>query len=211
MPAASRGRTIAAIAVSAAVHVPILVALALHAPFLAVSEEPAGPPEPIIPVLLMPRSLPPTTAAGARPGPIRLHRRQLRFLPPELPVAPLPAPEAATPPPRAAPGPAATKPAVLQDAVKPPVQTALRRSAIGCANPQAAGLTRAEREACEEQLGSGSQTALFPGLGLAAGKQATLDKAGARREADRRYREAPPPPGIGASGEPWQVAPDPHK
>ena len=211
MPSAGRGRTIAAIAVSAAVHVPILVALALHAPFLAIPDEPGGPPEPIIPVLLMPRSLPPTTAPDARPGPIRLHRRQLHTLPQDLPVAPLPAPEAPAPPPVAAPGPVTVRAPPSPEAQRPPVQTALRRSAVGCANPHASGLTRAEREVCEEQLGAGAQTALFPGLGLSAGKQTALDKAGARREGDRRYREAPPPPGIGNSGEPWQILPDPHK
>ncbi|MDB5494200.1 MAG: hypothetical protein JWP86_1537, partial [Phenylobacterium sp.] len=88
MTAARRGRRIAAVALSAAVHALVLTALALHAPVLFIPTEPGGPPEPIIPLLLMPRLPPPAPAAGVQPGPIRLHRRQLRAPLPDLPVAP---------------------------------------------------------------------------------------------------------------------------
>src|SRR5947209_6576895 len=105
MPAAKRGRRIAAVAVSGAVHLLVLAALALHAPTLSIPNEPGGPPEPIIPLLLMPRLPPPVASAGAAPGPIRLHRRQLRPIPPDLPVAPLPVPERPPPPAQAGPAP----------------------------------------------------------------------------------------------------------
>lgn len=212
MPAASRGRRIAAIAVSVAVHVVVLTALALHAPTLFIPNEPGGPPEPIIPVLLMPRLPPPSPSAGVKPGPIRLHRRQLRFMPPVLPVKPLAVPE----PPAPAPvqRPAVFRPAPLPEGPKQQLQATLRRSPIGCANAEAAGLSRDEREACEEQLGKGAESAPFNGLGLGGAKQTALDRAGARKDAERRYKEAPPPAGLndptGSSGQPWQVRPGPH-
>lgn len=199
MAAARRGRRIGAIAVSAVVHGVLLTALALHAPTLFVPYEPPGPPEPIIPVLLTPRLPPAATEPGVTPGPIRLHRRRLRFMPRELPVPPLRVPDK----PQEAP---ARRPAVLHPAPLPQggpkeeLRTTLRRSAIGCANPQAAGLTRAEREACEEQLGRGAGAAPFTGLGLGGAQRQVLDRAAARKEAERRYREAPPPAGLSQGG-----------
>jgi hypothetical protein len=214
MPAARRGRRLAAIAVSAAAHLVVLTVLALHAPTLLIPPGPSGPPEPIIPVLLVPRLPPPVPAAGTAPAPIRLHRRQLRVAAPELPVKPLPAPEPKPTPPTP-PGPVTLRPAPLPEGPKEQLRTALRRGPIGCANPQAFQLSREERVACDEQLANGAAAAAFPGLGLSAGKQGALDKAGARKEADRRYRETTPPltPGDtkGSSGEPSQVLPDPHR
>lgn len=212
MAPARRGRRIGAIAVSAVVHGVLLTAVALHAPTLFIPPEPRGPPEPIIPVLLMPRLPPPAAAPGAAPGPIRLHRRQLRFMPKELPVAPLPVPEKHEAAPAQAP--AVLRPAPLpQGGQKEELRLTLRRSAIGCANPEAAGLSRDEREACNEQIGKGAGAAPFKGLGLPGAKQQALDRAGARKEADRRYREAPPPAGMndptGYSGQPWQPRPMP--
>ena len=198
MSAARRGRGVVAIAVSVVVHIVVLTALALHAPTLFIPSEPRGPPEPIIPVLLMPKLPPPAAAPGVRPGPIRLHRRQLRFMPRELPVEPLPLPEKPAAPP--APRPAVLRPAPLpQGGAKEELRTVLRRSAVGCANPQAAGLTRAEREACEEQLGKGATGAAFQGLGLPKDKQASLDREAEHKDACRAYREAPGmtlPPGL---------------
>jgi len=217
MPAAKRGRRIAAVAISGAVHLLVLAALALHAPTLFIPDEPGGPPEPIIPVLLMPRLPPPASAPGAAPGPIRLHRRPLRTLPPDLPVAPLPVPE--QPPPPAPAQAAATpplRPSTLPEGPRQDVQNTLRRSAIGCANPQAAGLTRAEREACEERLGRGVREVPYmpAGAGMSGEARSALGKAAAAKEANRRYREyAPPAPGGDRAGslmQPWQVRPDPH-
>ena len=85
MPAGKRGRRLAAIAGSAVAHLAVLTVVALHAPTLFIPSEPGGPPEPIIPVLLMPRLPPPAPSTGVKPGPIRLHRRQIRTPAPELP------------------------------------------------------------------------------------------------------------------------------
>jgi hypothetical protein len=195
-----RGRRIAAIAVSALVHVVLLAIVAVQAPTLFAPAEPGGPPEPVIPVLLTPRLPPPAPATpGAPPGAIRLHQRRLRPLPPELPVAPLPAPVApapATPPPAAAPAPLRRAP--LPEGPREELSAVLRRSAIGCANPTAAGLSRAEREACEERLGTGSKAAPYlpADASLPPDKRAILQGAAARREADYRYKHGNVPPGT---------------
>ncbi|RAK55063.1 flagellar biosynthesis protein FlhF [Phenylobacterium soli] len=199
MSAARRGRKIGAIAVSAVIHAVLLTAVALHAPSLFIPHESRGPPEPIIPILLMPRTPPAPRAAGVAPAPIRLHRRQLRYAPKELPVPPLHVPEPKTQP--ASPAPPVFRPAPLpRGGQKEELRLTLRRSAIGCANPEAAGLSREEREACAEQLGQGAGAAPFRGLGLPAGKQGALERAGARKEAERRYKEAPPPAGLSQGG-----------
>ena len=216
MPTAKRGRRLAAIAGSAAAHVVVLTILALHAPTLFIPSGPGGPPEPIIPVLLMPRLPPPTPSTGVKPGPIRLHRRQLRTPPPELPVKPLPVPEPTPAPAPPPPGPVSLRPAPLPEGPRQDLQATLRRSAIGCANPQAAGLTREEREACEERLGRGIREIpnMPAGAGMSGQARSALGKAAEAKEASRRYRDAPPPPGLndpmGSSGEPGAVRTGPH-
>ena len=189
MPA-RRGRRIGAVAASAAVHAVILAAIALHSPTLIIPEEPSGPPEPIIPVLLMPRT--PPQDAAQKPTPIRLHRRPQRFAAP--PIAPLPVPPVETAH-AARPGPVITiHPAPLPEGPKSEVRTALRAGPVGCANPDAVGLTQAERDHCYEVLGKGAKTTTFVGLGLNRDKQQQLDTAGARREADYKYKHSPAPP-----------------
>jgi hypothetical protein len=194
MPRPRRRRDAVAIVVSAGIHLVVLAVLAVQAPRLRIPVEPAGPPLAIIPVLLVPR-LPPS-AAAVQPQPLKLHRRLRRFETPP-PVAPLPAPLAPVSRP-APPGPVAVHPAPLPEGPRADVRAALRASPVGCANADAVGLTRAERDACNEQLGKGAKTAVFPGLGLARGKQAAFDQAAQHKEACRAYRAAPdmtlPPP-----------------
>ena len=92
----------AATALSLGVHALLLTGLWLHAAKLVRPHEDAGPPEPIIPVLILPRTPPPAPGSTEKPRPIRLHRRQLHpeiAPPPEVPplVAPrAPAQEAAS-------------------------------------------------------------------------------------------------------------------
>lgn len=182
----SKGRTYNAVALSAAAHVVVLAALALHVPRLKTPEVRSGPPEPIIPVLILPRVPPPE--AGGPPAPIRLHRRVLRHAPADLPVAPLIAPEPE--PERRPERPAQPAQAVTPDPLAQNARQALR-GLVGCANP--AQLSREEREKCEEQLARGARQADFPGLGLEDEKGSALARAAARKEADVRYRNAPPP------------------
>jgi len=156
MPTARRRRTsaTAAIGASALAQLGLLVALLLYKPVLVAPQEPSGPPVAIIPILLLPRT-PPAAAGGPVQGELRLHRRAQRqaSLPP--PVAPLvtaapvaDAPAKALSP--AAPSISASGPS----ASGPDLRTALRRSAVGCANR--AGLSRTERDVCDERLGRGA-------------------------------------------------------
>lgn len=192
MASGRRGRSIGAIAVSAAVHALILAAVALHAPMLREPEEPTGPPEAIIPVVLMPR-IPPQTAAQ-KPTVLRLHRRPQRFAAP--PIAPLPVPPAQTSH-GARPGPVIViHPAPLPEGPKGDMRAVLRAGPPGCANPDAVGLTREEREHCNEVFGKGAKTAPFLGLGLAPGKLGDFDRAAAKKAGERHFDDPAPPAGA---------------
>lgn len=208
MQTARRRRTTWAIAASLAAHLAALWIVAVQQPMLAVPSEPEGPPQSVIPVLLMPRTPPPTAGQRARPQPIRLHRRPQPFVPPQVEPAPIapPAPASAPPAPRA---PVVLHPAPLPEGPKGDVRAALRGSPVGCANPLAAGLNKAERDLCDEKFGKGVRTATpyATGMELTAEKRRLLDAAAAQREADYRYKHEPTPPapvplpGAGATAE----------
>lgn len=193
MLTARRRRTTWAIAASTIAHLAVLVVVLLQRPTLPMPEQERGPPEAIIPVLIMPRTPPPAAGRPSPPAPIRLHRRPQRFVPPEVPTAPI-APPTPTPAPAAA-APSTTPP-VLHPAPQPEgpkgdVRAALRQGAPGCANPDAVGLTKAERDVCNEKFGKGAKTAAFPGLGLNPAKEADFESAAEHKEACRAYRASP--------------------
>ena len=197
MQTAKRRRTTWAIAASLIAHLAVGVFLLAQHPRLLAPTETQGPPPAIIPVLLMPRTPPPSAGKVAPSQPIRLHRRPQPFIPPDVTPAPIapptpPAPPAAPPAPKGPP--ALLHPAPLPEGPKGDVRTVLRQSAVGCANPNAVGLTRAERDLCDEKFGKGAKTTAFAGLGLTADKQKLLDAAGAQKEADIRYKSAPMTP-----------------
>ena len=90
-------------------------------------------------------------------------------------------------------------------------RTALRGK-VGCANASAVGLTRAEREACEDQFAAGARDADFKGLGLERGKALMLRQAATRREADFRYKRGlPGPPVPVPAGAGWDRQRSPPK
>lgn len=204
MPKATRRLNAIAIGLSVAAHAVVLSVLALHAPKLMRPHEEAGPPEPVIPVLIMPRA-PPAPPGAEKPAPIRLHRRQLRPGAPPPPVEPL-----VTPPTIATPRPAPGRPAgppryTVQPSPGSQLSTTLRNSLVGCANPNL--LSRSERERCQENLGRGVvEIPALPPVGDPA-----LDRAAAAREAARRGREGGVPPGVtgglGDSGSSYRVQP----
>lgn len=189
MHRAGRRRTLWAVTASVIAHAAVLGVLAVQRPMLRIPEEPGGPPEAIIPVLILPRVPPPAANSGARPSEVRLHRRPQRFAPPELPVAPLIVPTAPT---TAAPkpGPVTVQPAPAP-AGPPDQMRAALRLVVGCADPDAAKLTPAERDRCNERLGAGAKTAPFEGMGMAAAKQSAFDRAAAHKDACRAYRASP--------------------
>lgn len=206
MPHARRAARIAIGALSVAAHLGLLAVVAVQAPVLAIPREPAGPPEPIIPILIAPRT--PPRAPGGPPGdPIRLHRRLLRpgggpAVPPPLvtehpePVAPAKAPGAE---------PRETVEADLRSAQV----AALWRMRLGCGDPDAFHLTREERDACDQRLAAAAKAAPATGLALPSDKAIIYDRAAAQAEADRREREAPLPPGATPPSkstlQPWKL------
>jgi hypothetical protein len=196
MRKARGGLYAAATALSLAVHAVVVTALWLHAPKLVRPHEDAGPPEPIIPILILPRTPPPAPGSGQKPQPIRLHRRQLH---PELPPPPeVPALVAPEQPPSAN-GAAETKaPAEPHITVQPSpagqLSAVLRSSPIGCANP--AILTPEERDACLARLGRGAGEAPYLPPALDRGKQSALDAAAAARDRNVRLKEAAPTAAI---------------
>jgi len=194
MQTASRRRTTWALSGSLLAHVVVLTVLALQKPMLVIPPEQAGPPIPIIPVLLLPKTPPPAAGQKQKPQPIRLHRRPQPFLPPDVTPAPIapPAPPASAPSPKA---PVTVfHPAPQPEGPKGDLRQALRQSDVGCANPLAVGLNKAERDLCDERLGKGAKNAPFyePGLAMSAQKKALMDRAAANREADYKYARTQP-------------------
>lgn len=198
MPAAGRSQRYGIVAASVAVHAVLLALVALHTPRLKVPPQESGPPQAVIPILIVPRVPPPTTQPGAKPTEIRLHRRPQRFADEPPPIKPFVAPtteEVRRAPP--AEGVKTVNPSQTGDAVGANARNALRGK-LGCANATLLGLSRAEREACEDQLARGARDAPFAGLGLERGKAGDLAAAAARKERDVNYRLATPPGTTGA-------------
>jgi hypothetical protein len=196
MPASHRSRNVGIVAASLAVHAAVLAVLALHAPQMRILPSEPGQPTAIIPILIMPRVPPPAAAPGAKPAPIRLHRRPQRFAVEPLPLKPLVAPSTEQGP-RAAPS---EGPRVL--AIPSPEETAAAnarkalRGKLGCGNANLLNLSPAEREACERELARGAKDAPFLGLGIDRDKASDLGRIAARREADYNYKRGGMPAGV---------------
>jgi hypothetical protein len=203
MQTAKRRQTTWAVTASVLAHLAVGLFLLSQKSTLPRPPDFAGPPEAIIPLLILPRTPPPQAGGkAAKPTPIRLHRRPQRFLPPETPTAPIappepPAPAAAASAPR---GPVALHPSPLPEGPKGEVRAALRAGTVGCANPTITGLNKAEREHCDEVFGKGAKDTAFAGLGLTAEKQRLLDAAAAKKEDDYRYKHGTVPNGGGPGG-----------
>jgi hypothetical protein len=195
-------------------HLTVGVVILLQRTSLPVPPELGGPPEAIIPILILPKTPPATAGRKAELQPIRLHRRPQPFVPPDVTPAPIapPTPQT-TAPARSAPAALpALHPAPQPEGPKGDVRTALRGSYVGCANAQAVGLNRAELDACDEKFGKGAKDAQFVGLGLSSDKQRLLDAAGARKEGDYKYKHGQAPPmgqaaggGLNGTGNPAQA------
>jgi len=194
MPTARRRRTSWAIGASVAAHMIVLVVVLLQRPTLRIPVEPSGPPEAIIPILILPRAPAPAAAHGAAPAPIQLHRRPPRNAEDVPPVAPLivpteekpaeaPAPTRAEAAPRVQPA-----PAVPSDAVR-----ATLRATLGCTDSKLAGFTREDRAGCAERLGRGARDEPYLAPALSAEKRALLEQAGAAKMAQKNAAERAAP------------------
>jgi len=208
MQRAERRRTTWAVLASVLAHLVVVTVVVLQKPMLRIPPDVGAPPPAIIPVLLLPKT-PPAAGQKAAPQPIRLHRRPQPFLPPEIAPAPIAPPQPPAPEARPAPkGPVTTfHPAPLPQGPKGDVRTALRQSPVGCANADAVGLNKAERDLCNEALGKGVRTAAPYAIGteLSAEKRRLLDAQAALRDDEIRYKReqsgANPPGGEGESAE----------
>ena len=185
------------VGLSIAGHVFVLAILTLGRPVSPQSESP-----PVFEVTVVPRFLPtaddqprPRETAASRP------LRPRRALRPDedSPVAPLITPTA--------PVAESDRGAGLQTAAPEPLgpagastdlRNALRRGAVGCANPTL--LSKAEREACLEKLGAGAKDAPFIPPPMSADKRQAFDEAAAKKEAYQRYKRQNIPPGTVGSG-----------
>ena len=205
MQTANRRRTTWAISASLIAHLAVGIFLLVQHPTLVAPVGDPGPPQAIIPVLIVPRTPPPAAGRSSRrradppaPSPAAVPAAG------RAPTAPIAAAGPAGAPRRpAAPGPVALHPAPLPNGPKGDARGALRQSYVGCANRDAIGLNRAERDFCDEQFGKGAKDAKFAGLGLDAGKQRILDAAVAKKESDYRYKHGTAPGGpLGAAGFP---------
>jgi hypothetical protein len=204
MQTASRRRTTWAVTASVLAHALVITIVALQKPMLKIPPEVGAPPPAIIPVLLLPRT-PPVAGQKEKPQPIRLHRRPQPFVPPEVTPAPIAPPAPAGPAPPAPRAPVTVlHPAPLPQGPKGDVRQALRQGPVGCANPDAVGLTKAERDLCDEKFGKGVRTATPYGTGmeLTAEKRRLLDAQAAQREEEYRYKhdQTPPSPTAGSQG-----------
>jgi hypothetical protein len=191
MPTASRRRTTWAIAVSALAHLGVLVAALMQRPTLPPqSLDVVGPPEPIIPVLILPRTPAPLAGYGSRPEAIQLHRHPQRNLSPETSVAPvtLPASKPAEPPVQSQ-APTVLKPAQPAPIAPPDAVSATLRAMLGCAEARTASMSRDDRAGCLERLGRGARDEPYLAPALSPEKRALLDQAGAAKMAKKLTAE----------------------
>jgi hypothetical protein len=198
MLTALRRRRSWAVIASVAAHLGVLAAVLSQHPTLVIPTESAGPPEPIIPVLIMPRTPPPPAGQGVRPAPIQLHQRSLHDTPAAPPVAPvvLAAPKAA-PAPIQGPVAVAPKEAPQQAPAPPDAVRNLLRATLGCAD---ARLSRDERAGCQERLGRGARDAPYLAPALSPEKRAMLEQAGTAKMAQKLAAERALPGAVPVTG-----------
>ena len=192
MSTATRRRTTWAIAASLIAHAVVLTIAAVQSPTLYRAARDGGPargdhsdPAP---------APHPAAGPGAQaPSPIRLHQRAPRFAAAEPPIAPLPAPPpTATPAPPTPPGPVTVTPNPAAEIERGEVRAALQ-GLVGCRNPDAAGLTAAQRAKCDERLAAGAEDAPSLGLGVSGDKRrpGSMRLAARKRHADAQRIAAP--------------------
>lgn len=197
-----------AIAASVVVHLCVLTALLLQRWTLDLPpDELAGPPEPIIPVLLVPHAPVGARGGSLATGKLRLHQRRLRAEAPPLPSAARPLlvpqdqPKAATSAalsarPQSAAEPTAGAPSE-PGPPGPDLRLALRHGPVGCANAAAVGMNREERQRCEDRLGAGAKHEAVLAEGRDPRIQAYFDAVAKAKAPDKPWT---PTRAIGAMG-----------
>lgn len=92
------------------------------------------------------------------------------------------------------------QPARLPGPPQGDLRNALRSSTVGCANRDVVGLTRREREACDDAFGRRSVQTADIAAPIDPAKRAAWNALAARREIARRRKEDPVPPGLDPTG-----------
>ena len=184
-----RRRLTIVLAASGIAHLGVLALLALKPAQLTLAEPPPVFEVEVVPFVMPPRQdhAAPTQSLASRP------LRPRRTLQPDetTDVAPLVTREAPTTDvsPGLAPAPSPAPPGAPAD-----LRNALRRGAVGCANP--ALLSKDERAACLEKLGAGAKDAPFIPPPIAKDKLRAFDEKVAAQEQMRIYRETGIYPGM---------------
>ena len=200
MQTAWRRRRSWGIAASVVAHLGLLAAVLLQHPTLSIPDDPGGPPQAIIPLLILPRTPAPAPGHAARPTPIQLHRRPQRNLPAEAPVPPLVVPVAKpVETPAQVQAPATLKPTQAPPAPADAVRATLRAT-LGCTESRMASLSRDERAGCQERLGRGAHDEPYYAPALSPDKRALLDQAGAVKLAQKLAAERPIPGALPQTG-----------
>ncbi|HYD44942.1 MAG TPA: hypothetical protein VEA79_06750, partial [Phenylobacterium sp.] len=130
--------------------------------------------------------------------------RFIRPAPRPSAVAPLYVPRAPSP---AAPSSAPPAPSGFDVEGEDLIRKAFRARSPGCANRDAAGLTQAERDACDERFGKGAKDAPFLEAAIGKEKRADFDRAAAKKRRDYQYKRANVPPGIATPQGPGELGP----
>jgi hypothetical protein len=177
-------RTATIVAASAAIHGLVLSALAIE----VTRPGPRQSPEQAAIQVTLERP-PVEPQAATKPSPKRLETRPTPGVAPPRTTPTPPSAQALAP---LAPTVDASEKAAMGDLVR-----ALRGS-VGCSNPDAVGLTLAERDSCRRRLHAGLEDAK-PLSGLMAEKQARLDHTARCQDTYRAYRAAAAPNGHAES------------
>ena len=186
MKTAWRRRGSWAIAASVVAHLAVLTAAQLHKSTLPIPVEAGGPPEAIIPLLILPRAPSPKAGSGLRPAPIQLHRRPQRNLPGEAAVAPILVPVAK---PAETPAPVRRWPETRLTAIRTPGRRTRHpaRDARLRTRTSPASIARVASSAWD---GRRATSPIWP-LGCLLEKRALLDQAGALKMQRKLAAEHP--------------------
>ncbi|MDB5433016.1 MAG: hypothetical protein JWP35_4132 [Caulobacter sp.] len=153
---------------------------------------------------LIPPPPPRKAAAAQRAQALPIQPRPTPVQPTPSPVQPLPFAPVTRPPGTGGGNPPGIGVAPHSGSQPPGLQAntrgALRSSVFACANADAVGLNRAEREACDVKMGNIGLAAQARGAAIDPNKRAAWDYDAAKAAAKRRKRDGQMPGGLETNG-----------
>lgn len=188
------GRTVI-VTVSLLAHGLVLALLGLATP--ALREIRRVDPRAVSLEVWMPAPADLSSHRSRRAAPSPLRPRRVASTAPASDIPPLPIAPSRSASPQATVVPAEAHPAPLPGQARgDALRQALRGSPVGCGNRDAVGLTRREREACDDAWGKRSVETADIAAPIDAARRAEWDAVAARKATIRRRKEDPVPPGI---------------